>query len=312
MSTWESRITRHGHAVVKEVVDNPRNWRVHDDYQKGVLSDIIEQVGVISQVVINERTGFLVDGHLRVDLARDRGEETIPAVFVDLSEAEENTVLLTHDTIGEMAYRDNDAYAALIETIDSEKMNLESFIGREHSGEVDESVADEEAPVETQHGAQEAKDESLIRIGEGYDFMIPLSVFTAWRDDLYEEVGFSEAEIEAALIDKLGLGAFVDGAPDSDADAVVGAVADDIADTVAVDAAVDVADTVADHVADTVADDDAAFWAGVDLDFADDDIADPPAEDFDDIDATDPRHWQQDLADDIWQLDKSPNGDFHG
>jgi hypothetical protein len=45
----------------------------------------------------------LVDGHLRLELAREHGESELPAVIVDLAEEEERLVLATLDPIGAMA-----------------------------------------------------------------------------------------------------------------------------------------------------------------------------------------------------------------
>ncbi|MCY7417624.1 MAG: hypothetical protein LH650_03855, partial [Chloroflexi bacterium] len=50
-------------------------------------------MGWVQEVVVNNRTGYLVDGHLRAQLAISRDEATIPVVYVDLSEEEEALVL---------------------------------------------------------------------------------------------------------------------------------------------------------------------------------------------------------------------------
>jgi DNA modification methylase len=63
-------------------------------------------VGWVQQVMVNRRTGFVVDGHARVALAISRNEPSVPVLYVDLSPEEEALVLATLDPIGAMAGRD--------------------------------------------------------------------------------------------------------------------------------------------------------------------------------------------------------------
>jgi hypothetical protein len=54
------------------------NWRVHPKAQQEALAGVLDHVGWVRQVLVNKRTDHVVDGHLRVDLARARGEGSIP------------------------------------------------------------------------------------------------------------------------------------------------------------------------------------------------------------------------------------------
>ena len=54
---------------------------------------------------MNQRSGFVVDGHARVALALSRGEATVPVLYVDLEPEEEALVLATLDPISAMAGR---------------------------------------------------------------------------------------------------------------------------------------------------------------------------------------------------------------
>jgi len=65
-------------------------------------------------VIINARSGRLVDGHLRVELAASHGETSVPAVWVDLSDDEERLILATLDPIGALAETNRDALGALL------------------------------------------------------------------------------------------------------------------------------------------------------------------------------------------------------
>ena len=113
-ATWRSRIVDRGEAAPGDLVANPRNWRGHPPAQRNALAGLLDQVGWVQDVVVNKRTGRLVDGHLRVDLARARGEATVPVVYVDLSEEEEALVLVSLDPLAAMATADPEKLAALL------------------------------------------------------------------------------------------------------------------------------------------------------------------------------------------------------
>jgi hypothetical protein len=111
---WRNRIVRSGDAALSEIVANAANWRTHPRLQADALSAVISEVGLVQQVIINERSGRLVDGHLRVELATAHGEASVPAVWVDLSDDEERLILATLDPISAMAETNRDALGALL------------------------------------------------------------------------------------------------------------------------------------------------------------------------------------------------------
>jgi hypothetical protein len=111
---WRNRIVRSGDAALADIVPNAANWRMHPKLQADALSSVLAEVGYVQQVVINERSGLLVDGHLRVALATQHGEASVPAVWVDLDDDEERLILATLDPLGAMAETNRDALAALL------------------------------------------------------------------------------------------------------------------------------------------------------------------------------------------------------
>lgn len=112
-----NRIVRSGPASVGEIVANPANWRVHPDDQRRALAGSLDTVGWVQQVIINVRTGQLVDGHARVQEASERGEREVPALYVDLSPEEEALVLATLDPITAMATVDKERLEELLSGI---------------------------------------------------------------------------------------------------------------------------------------------------------------------------------------------------
>lgn len=119
MNPWRSRITGYGEVAATSLRPNGRNWRRHPAQQRTALAEMLGNVGWVRDVIVNERTGALVDGHLRAELAAQRNE-TIPVVYVDLAEAEERLILATLDPLAAMAETDTSALAALLSGIENE------------------------------------------------------------------------------------------------------------------------------------------------------------------------------------------------
>ncbi len=100
---WRSRIVGSGDEAPDQLLANPGNWRTHPANQRAALRGSLDTVGWVQQVMVNRRTGFVVDGHARVALAISRNEPSVPVLYVDLSPEEEALVLATLDPIGAMA-----------------------------------------------------------------------------------------------------------------------------------------------------------------------------------------------------------------
>ena len=125
---WESRIVGHGEAAPADLVGNPRNWRTHPKAQRDALAGVLDQVGWVQDVIVNKRTGYLVDGHARVAVAAQRGETSVPVVYVDLSEDEELLILATLDPLAAMAEADTEVLADLLASVTSEDAALTSML----------------------------------------------------------------------------------------------------------------------------------------------------------------------------------------
>lgn len=122
---WKSRIVDHGEEDPAQLLANPHNWRIHPKAQQQALESVLDDVGWVQDVIVNQRTGHVVDGHLRVSLAISREEPTIPVVYVDLNEAEERLVLASLDPLAGMAVTDNEKLAEVISEINIPSEDLE-------------------------------------------------------------------------------------------------------------------------------------------------------------------------------------------
>lgn len=112
---FKNRIIRRDTVDPSEVNLNERNWRIHTPEQVRALRAILGDVGWVTEVIWNERTGRLIDGEARIKLALESGEAEVPRTVVDLSEEEERLVLATFDPLSAMAATNWEALEKLIE-----------------------------------------------------------------------------------------------------------------------------------------------------------------------------------------------------
>jgi len=128
LGKFANRIVGSGEESLDQIQFNPRNWRVHPLNQQNALKGVLEEVGWVQEVIVNKRTGNLIDGHLRCQLAAREGAKTIPVKYVDLSEDEEALVLSTLDPIAAMAATDKQKLDELFRDIQSDNENIQKMI----------------------------------------------------------------------------------------------------------------------------------------------------------------------------------------
>lgn len=152
--SWTNRITGTGTADPAELVANPNNYRQHPEHQKAALRGSLNEIGWVKRVIVNERTGRILDGHARVNEAAEKGEPEIPVVYVDLSEDEETKALVLFDPISEMANTDLDQYRALMDAIDVEDQALAEMMALTAQEPALPPVEDFEAPEDDNYKEQ--------------------------------------------------------------------------------------------------------------------------------------------------------------
>ncbi len=118
-----------------ELEDNPRNWRTHPETQLAALSAAIGEVGWAGVCLFNERTGRLIDGHLRKKLALRNGIEQIPVLVGNWSEEDEAKILVTLDPLSAMAEADAGKLEELIASVQTESPALREMLDDLLAGE---------------------------------------------------------------------------------------------------------------------------------------------------------------------------------
>src|SRR5688572_21771289 len=127
---WRNRIVGEGLEDPHDLLAHPKNFRLHPPSQIAALSAVLDDIGVVQRVIKNRTTGRLLDGHLRVELACQRGEPVIPVVYVELSEAEEEIVLASLDHIGGLATIDRPRLDALLERCKATSPRMDDLLAR--------------------------------------------------------------------------------------------------------------------------------------------------------------------------------------
>lgn len=132
---WRNRIVGSGEERPDQLLANPHNWRLHPDIQQDELSKVLQRVGWVQNVIVNQRTGHVVDGHLRIQLAMWHDEETVPVTYVDLSPSEEKLVLAVLDPLAALATRDEEKLSTLRTDVVTEipdiDLDMDAILNRE-------------------------------------------------------------------------------------------------------------------------------------------------------------------------------------
>ena len=143
---FKSRVKELRNVPAKDLLANPKNWRMHSENQEFVLKEILDKVGFVDALLARETEDgelILIDGHLRKDVAED---EEVPVLIVDLTEEEADYVLTTYDGVTGLAYADEDKLETLVKALEDSDDKLVAGIlyGDEYPGlEVWDSIEEE-------------------------------------------------------------------------------------------------------------------------------------------------------------------------
>lgn len=128
MTTWRNRIVKYSDEPPDQLLAHPSNWRTHTGSQADALRGVLEEVGVVQNVIASTRSGYLLDGHLRVMEALKSGQPTIPVTWVDIDEGEENLILASIDPLSAMAGTDAAKLDALLREVTTGSAGLQQML----------------------------------------------------------------------------------------------------------------------------------------------------------------------------------------
>ena len=53
----------------EELLANPKRWRIHPKGQQDAAAGLLSEVGWVGTILVNQRTGHVVNGHMLTELA---------------------------------------------------------------------------------------------------------------------------------------------------------------------------------------------------------------------------------------------------
>lgn len=113
-TAWRQRVTRRAQVDPRSLLAHPDNYKAHPDQQKQAISSAIDEIGFLGAILVSERSGRILDGHMRVAEAIRTGQPVLPVDYVDaVDDEEELRILGTFDPIGALAVQDQAKLAAL-------------------------------------------------------------------------------------------------------------------------------------------------------------------------------------------------------
>jgi hypothetical protein len=180
---WRSRIVGEGEEAPDQLLANPMNWRIHPKSQRDLLENVLDTVGWVQRVIVNQRTGHVVDGHLRIESALSRGEAVVPVLYIDVSPEEEQAILATYDPLSALAGTDDEKVAELRDML---KLTMPDL----RNAAVEAGIAALEDPPPADHGLLGILDVALrdpthtAQVGEtwrlGAHVLLIADVLTGW------------------------------------------------------------------------------------------------------------------------------------
>lgn len=108
-----------------DLLAHPDNWRIHPDQQRAILEGGLDDLGWVDTVKVSKKTSMILDGHARVFLARQQGEEVPVQYVVDLSDAEERKILASLNSITALADTDHAALLRVLNGVDPDETHAE-------------------------------------------------------------------------------------------------------------------------------------------------------------------------------------------
>lgn len=127
---WRNRIVGMEDVAPDQLLAHPDNFRRHGKAQQEAMEAVFEDLGWVQNIVVNKRSGRVIDGHMRVELAMRKGVPTVPVVYVDLTDEEERKALATIDPMGALATMDKEQTRDLLVGLDMDDDRLDALMGQ--------------------------------------------------------------------------------------------------------------------------------------------------------------------------------------
>ena len=124
MTAFKNLIVESNVLVPLDVLaKHPQNWRKHSEEQKDALRIALDD-GIAANNIANRRTGHIVNGHLRFELAQELGHDRVSVDWLDVDVALEKRLLVRIDGMPLLADVDTVQLEDLIGSLGVEEIVL--------------------------------------------------------------------------------------------------------------------------------------------------------------------------------------------
>jgi len=115
-------------VAISALKEHPRNPNRGD---VDAIESSIHENGFYGAVVAQKSTGYILAGNHRYKAAQQAGAQSLPVIWVDVDDTKALKILLADNRTAELAHRDNEALAALLQELSSEDELVGSGYGDE-------------------------------------------------------------------------------------------------------------------------------------------------------------------------------------
>lgn len=130
MPDFRNRVSELKYIKAGLLDPHPGNWRNHGEDQVGAMVGVLTDVGIADALKAyysprNSNRLTIIDGHLRQGVAPDT---LWPVLILDVTDAEADYILATHDPLSAMAQADTGALDALLASVRSDNPDIQKML----------------------------------------------------------------------------------------------------------------------------------------------------------------------------------------
>lgn len=124
----KNRIVELRMVKAKDLVPNPKNWRLHPQEQSDAMAGILRGVGFAGATLAYETSEGLklIDGHMRREVSEP--DQEIPVLVLDVNDEEADKILATYDPLSAMATTDDKQLATLLDSVETDNEALQAML----------------------------------------------------------------------------------------------------------------------------------------------------------------------------------------
>ena len=150
-SNWKNKIKGYELVDPQTLLANPHNFRIHNEIQTQHLETLLDTIGWVDVVKVNQTGKRIIDGHLRHSMAIQAGEKLIPVLWVKLTKKQEKLALASLDWISSLAEIDTTILSDLLVDIDDfeilpDDSNLLEMIAKDGGFDIEDDQLEDPGP----------------------------------------------------------------------------------------------------------------------------------------------------------------------